>query len=112
MNEPTQVAAVLLGACAVGGLVLCLHRLAQAVETGIGIGHTAELKRAISAMRGEMDDALNRLDRRDKRDDMAARRARKDPVLPLGGPLDSKAERMRALRLRLATRSMEDRHGV
>lgn len=90
-----------LATIATGALVACgvllffgVLRLAEAAEAGLGEGRAQEVKRALSAMEGQLDDFAQLVLRREKRDDMAKRRAAASPQLPL----DDRSARLARLR--------------
>lgn len=80
----------------VGGVVLLFFgvlRLAEAAEAGLGEGRAQEVKRALSAMEGQLDDFAQLVLRREKRDDMARRRAAPSPAVQ-----DERSARLARLR--------------
>lgn len=66
------------GLLLVGGLCLCILRLAEAVQLGLGTGTAAELKRALKAVEGRVDDAVDHFEHRTRKEEMRERRSKKD----------------------------------
>lgn len=65
------------GLLLVAGLCFCILRLAEAVQVGLGTGQAAEIKRALKAVEGRVDDAVDHFEHRTRKEEMRERRSGK-----------------------------------